>query len=104
MALKRISPSQVETGMYIHAFHGNWFSHPFWRAHFVVEDESRCATLRESDLDALVIDTDKGKDVSGEKPPAPPSPTGQVPIRTRHFGMPAGGLPSAPAAAPAPVA
>ncbi|MBT0667156.1 DUF3391 domain-containing protein [Novosphingobium profundi] len=63
MALKRIDPAQVEQGMYIHAFQGNWFTHPFWRAHFLVEDEARCAALRASGLEALVIDTDKGKDL-----------------------------------------
>lgn len=62
MALKRIAPAQVEPGMFVHAMEGNWFSHPFWRSHFIVEDQARCDSLRSSGLDAIIIDTDKGKD------------------------------------------
>lgn len=70
MALKRISTTQVELGMYIHGFQGNWLSHPFWRAHFVVEDEERLQTLRNSRLDAVIIDTDRGDDVPAPAVPA----------------------------------
>lgn len=64
MALKQISPSQVELGMYIHSFQGNWLSHPFWRARFLVADDEKLQALRESALDSLVIDTDRGTDVA----------------------------------------
>lgn len=67
MALKRISASQVELGMYIHGFQGNWLSHPFWRAHFIVEDDERLQTLRASKLEAVVIDTDRGADVAEQR-------------------------------------
>lgn len=67
MALKRISTSQVELGMYIHGFQGNWLSHPFWRAHFIVTDDDRLQTLRASKLDAVIIDTDRGADVAGQR-------------------------------------
>ncbi|TCM17971.1 HD-GYP domain-containing protein (c-di-GMP phosphodiesterase class II) [Novosphingobium sp. PhB165] len=80
MVLKRISPSQVELGMYIQSFHGNWLRHPFWRAQFLVEDEERLETVRNSELDAVIIDTDRGADVPAEDPPAP-APT--VPFHMR---------------------
>ncbi len=96
MSLKRIDPSQVEPGMYVHAFHGNWFAHPFWRAHFVIEDEARCDSLRTSGLDAIIIDTDKGRDLPGDGagpgPSAasragPPSPAA-LPLRRRLVAPP----------------
>lgn len=64
MVLKRISPSQVEMGMYIQSFQGNWLRHPFWRANFVVEDQERLEVLRTSELDAVVIDTERGIDIA----------------------------------------
>ncbi|WP_242528125.1 HD-GYP domain-containing protein [Novosphingobium sp. PY1] len=63
MALKKISTSQVELGMFIHGFQGNWLSHPFWKARFVLSDEDKLETLRSSKLDAIIIDTDRGIDL-----------------------------------------
>mgnify|MGYP000853330349 FL=1 len=36
--LKQISTSDVELGMFIHKLNGSWFSHPFWRSRFLLED------------------------------------------------------------------
>ncbi|WP_395393837.1 DUF3391 domain-containing protein [Novosphingobium sp. BL-8A] len=66
MVLKRISPSQVEMGMFIQSFHGNWLRHPFWRAQFVIEDRDRLAAVRNSEIEAVVIDTERGSDIAGE--------------------------------------
>ncbi|WP_395331094.1 DUF3391 domain-containing protein [Novosphingobium sp. BL-8H] len=63
MVLKRISPSQVEMGMFIQSFHGNWLRHPFWRAQFLIEDRERLAAVRNSELEAVVIDTERGGDL-----------------------------------------
>lgn len=76
MALKRISTSQVQPGMYIHGFQGNWLSHPFWRAHFIVGDDERLQTLRNSRIDAVIIDTERGADVQ-EREVAQPAATAQ---------------------------
>ncbi|QVM83227.1 HD-GYP domain-containing protein [Novosphingobium decolorationis] len=104
MVLKRIAPSQVEQGMYIHAFQGNWFAHPFWRAHFVVEDAARCSELRASGLDAIVIDTDKGRDLPGDETAAS-SPAPVRPLRRPLVATPAPAPASPPAAVfPAPPA
>lgn len=54
--------------MYVHGFQGNWLSHPFWRAHFIVDDEERLRTLRDSKLEAIIIDTDRGSDVAARHP------------------------------------
>ena len=63
--LKRIESSEVELGMFIHKMEGSWFSHPFWRAKFLVSDEEQLAKLRDSELDGVVIDTSKGSDLGG---------------------------------------
>lgn len=63
MVLKRILPSQVEMGMYIQSFQGNWLRHPFWRASFVVDDRERLDIVRASEIDAVIIDTERGVDI-----------------------------------------
>jgi HD-GYP domain-containing protein (c-di-GMP phosphodiesterase class II) len=81
MALKRILTSQVELGMYIHGFQGNWLSHPFWRAHFIVDDDDRLRILRNSKLDAVIIDTDRGADVAAKQLEVPASARPDSPMR-----------------------
>lgn len=71
MVLKRISPSQVELGMFIQSFHGNWLRHPFWRAQFLIEDRERLDAVRNSELEAVVIDTERGGDLPAEPAAAP---------------------------------
>lgn len=46
--------------MYIHGFEGSWFSHPFWRTHFLLERSEDLAALLASDVPAVLIDIDKG--------------------------------------------
>lgn len=89
MTLKQISTSQVELGMYVHSFNGNWLSHPFWRARFLVTDEEKLRALRESALDSLVIDTDRGVDVAtGNDTPLPHAPLARpAPRPTAAFGV-----------------
>jgi len=81
---KRIEAHQAELGMYIVRLEGNWLSHPFWRARFLLEDETRLAKLRASEVDGVIIDIVRGRDIadsdsSGSSPivrPAnPPRPT-----------------------------
>ncbi|KPF61656.1 HD-GYP domain-containing protein [Porphyrobacter sp. AAP60] len=66
--LKRITVSDLEIGMFVHKMEGSWFSHPFWKAKFLIDDSEKLATLRSSSLEGVVIDTDKGRDV-GEAGP-----------------------------------
>ncbi|MEN9931696.1 MAG: hypothetical protein RIS17_269, partial [Pseudomonadota bacterium] len=76
--LKRIDPSQAELGMFIHKLEGPWLKHPFWKTKFVINDPETLADLRNSDIEAVVIDISRGRDISVDaRPvaaPAGPSP------------------------------
>lgn len=74
--LKHIPVSELEVGMFVHRFEGNWFDHPFWKAKFLIEDEHRLAAIRASLVRSVVIDTARGRDL----PPADgPSPAPRTP-------------------------
>ena len=45
--LVRIQREDVEIGMFVHAFEGSWFDHPFWRRYFRIETEEQLALLAE---------------------------------------------------------
>lgn len=102
--LKRINPAEVTLGMFIHKLEGNWFSHPFWRAHFLLTDPDQLDALHASTVPAVIIDTERGID-----PDAPvartPSPipaartTAPTQLRTRRAGLV---MPPPPPAPPAP--
>jgi putative nucleotidyltransferase with HDIG domain len=64
-----VDPDEVTIGMYVHAFKGSWFNHPFWRPRFVITDMDVLERIRSSDVDAVVIDISKGK--GPEREPAP---------------------------------
>ncbi|WP_353230949.1 DUF3391 domain-containing protein [Novosphingobium sp.] len=82
---KRIDPSDVVLGMYIHKLEGNWFSHPFWRARFLLTDPDQLEQLRTSDVPGVIIDTERGIDPDAA---APASGAEREPRR-----MPAGPVP-----------
>lgn len=63
--LQRIDPSQVELGMYVHKLVGNWFKHPFWKSHFLLEDPALLADLRASEVEGVIIDVSKGLSPQG---------------------------------------
>ncbi len=90
--LKRIEPSDVVLGMYIHKLEGNWFTHPFWSARFLLTDPERLEQLHASQVPGVIIDTELGLD-----PDAPP------PSRVRRADAPRAPQPArAPAPIPAP--
>jgi HD-GYP domain-containing protein (c-di-GMP phosphodiesterase class II) len=60
--LKRISTGDVQLGMFIHKLEGSWFRHPFWKRRFLLEDPAMLDRLRESDVDGVIIDTERGAD------------------------------------------
>lgn len=74
--LKKISPDDVTLGMFIHKLEGSWFKHPFWKTRFLLDDPGMLHDLRESGVDAVLIDIAKGKDVAPPTPPTPPAATG----------------------------
>ncbi|MCJ2186804.1 HD-GYP domain-containing protein [Novosphingobium beihaiensis] len=96
MALKQISTSQVEMGMFVHSFQGSWLNHPFWKARFLIEDEDRLLAVRGSALDGVVIDTDRGIDVPRQDEAPPRAPVLRPALKARP-PMPAA---QSPAAAP----
>lgn len=61
--LKKISVTDLELGMHLHAFCGSWMDHPFWRTKFVLDEESDLQLVRASAIREVWIDTEKGKDV-----------------------------------------
>lgn len=62
--LKRISPSQVEIGMFVHKLEGSWLKHPFWKTKFVLVDPITLDDLRDAEIDAVVIDISRGSDIT----------------------------------------
>lgn len=75
--------------MYVQGFDGSWFDHPFWRTRFVIRSQRELIRVRESAVDAVIID-----DALGAAPvsaPRPALPAWTPPPR-----------PSAPAWRPAP--
>lgn len=79
--LKRINPVQAELGMFIHKLEGSWLKHPFWRSRFLLEDPATLEDLRLSEIDAVVIDISKGRDVevTRQRIPTAPGPAAQAP-------------------------
>lgn len=69
--------------MYVAAFEGSWFRHPFWRAQFRIDDEETLEKIRRSAIDAVLIDvgrsalptTDQPSEASIQVPDAPSEPT-----------------------------
>lgn len=74
--LVRIEAEDVEIGMFIHAFEGSWFDHPFWRSYFRVETHEQLRRIRNSGIDGLVIDASRGlaprADRQADRDPAKP--------------------------------
>lgn len=66
--LKRIAPSDARIGMFIHKLEGNWFRHPFWKGRFLLTDPGQLARLREAQVEGVIIDTARGRDVDGSPP------------------------------------
>ena len=95
--LKRIDVADVQLGMFIHKLEGSWFKHPFWKSRFLLQDPDTLENLRFSEVDGVVIDVSKGKDVVPFHPESMP----QVPHpQVRRTPMQARKAPRA-AAAPA---
>ncbi len=68
--LRRIRRDQIKSGMFIQSMEGSWFSHPFLKAGFLLTDPADVAALVDSRIDGVLIDTEKGLDIEGEKPRA----------------------------------
>lgn len=86
--LRRIAPGDVRLGMYIHGFEGSWFRHPFWRTHFLLKSEHDLARVHESEVDAVIVDDEKGaapeEAPRAEAPPPPPFSREEIDRRLRR--------------------
>lgn len=69
--LQRVPVEDLCLGMFISKLEGSWFSHPFFRARFVLDDPAVLAQLQSSRVKAVIIDTDKGV-IPAPKAEAPP--------------------------------
>jgi HD-GYP domain-containing protein (c-di-GMP phosphodiesterase class II) len=104
---KRIDPTDVVLGMYIHKLEGNWFSHPFWRARFLLTDPEQLKRLHASSVTGVIIDTELGIDPDAAPAtltpatltpatlaPAAAAPSGATAQRLRRAALPAPPPPS----------
>jgi putative nucleotidyltransferase with HDIG domain len=104
--LRRIAKEQVCLGMHVHSLEGAWLSHPFWRTKFVLDDDADVEALRQSDIDAVVIDDEKGLSPPHSAEPQTESaiaesPLPQAPSPRRNAGTrprPSQPLPQQPSA------
>ncbi|NWB85699.1 HD-GYP domain-containing protein [Pseudomonas gingeri] len=86
--LRQIQVSELRVGMYVQSFCGSWMDHPFWRSHFLLDDETDLQKIRASGLAALWIDTDKGLDVEVGEPAAPELEALAIPAQERPRNRP----------------
>lgn len=78
-------------GMFVHKLEGSWLKHPFWKTKFVLQDIETLADLREAEIDAVVIDISKGRDVDPFRPVVNERPCAPSPVSTpvqRRFSPP----------------
>lgn len=84
----KLSPDDVRLGMYVCGFGGSWFSHPFWRAKFVLEHAEDLERVRSSGVPYVVIDDSRGVGLEplpeSTLPPAAPSARPIAPVRLRQ--------------------
>lgn len=60
---KKIHVNDLRLGMYVDELCGSWMDHPFWKTSFKLDTQKDLATLRESNVQEVWIDTGKGLDV-----------------------------------------
>jgi len=69
--LKRIETGEVELGMFIHKLEGSWFSHPFWKSKFLLEDSVLLEKLHDSAVPAVIIDTERSRRAANDQVKGP---------------------------------
>ena len=67
----KISPDDVQLGMYVCGFGGSWLNHPFWRSNFMITKEADLQKLREADIPWVEINTEIGTAPAGTEPATP---------------------------------
>lgn len=69
--------------MFVHGFEGSWFSHPFWRAGFEIEDEATLAKIRDSAVEGVIVEWIPESDEPPTPRHAPRSPDAAAAIMRR---------------------
>ena len=88
----RIKPEQATVGMYVQGFDGNWLSHPFWRAHFVIASGADLLRIRNGGID-IFIDPARGAAMRREETVADYAIIPRTPASVRLATLP---IPPAP--------
>ena len=58
--LVKIQPHQVKMGMFVESFEGSFFDHGFWTDGFLISKTHQLERICDSNIDAVIINTDKG--------------------------------------------
>jgi HD-GYP domain-containing protein (c-di-GMP phosphodiesterase class II) len=61
--LKKVDPSQLRVGMFIHDLDCGWMEHPFVRARFVISRENEIRKIMNAGIRGVTIDCARGLDV-----------------------------------------
>lgn len=60
--LKKIPVTRLRPGMFVHELCGDWMSHPFWRAQFVLKGDGDLRRIVDAGIQHVYIDTGRGLD------------------------------------------
>ena len=80
MAVKKIPIDKLTVGMYVSGFDRSWLQTSFLTHRFLIKTETQIEKLKQSGVQEVEIDTDKGTDLDGELPikaSLSPTPTPQ---------------------------
>ena len=64
--IKKIPVAQLRIGMFVHDFNAGWMDHPFLFNRVMIKSEGDLAKVRNSRIQELFIDTERGLDVEDE--------------------------------------
>ncbi len=65
-SLRKISVQDLRPGMFLNEMCGSWMDHPFWHTRFLLDNPADIASLRNSAVKDVWIDTARGLDVAAE--------------------------------------
>lgn len=84
--LKKIAVDQAVTGMFVHQFCGSWMDHPFWSKQLLIADGAVLQKIRDSGIREIIIDLDRGVEMSDEAAD-PPIPATAIPEESASTGL-----------------
>ena len=61
--MRKISVDQLTVGMFVHEICGAWMDHPFWSTKFLVRKVGDLVSIRNSPIQEVWIDTERGLDI-----------------------------------------